>query len=131
MSVGAAIYGKLTADLADTIGDRVFPAKAVQFKARPLVAYDVTRSDYDRHYQGASGLSSHDVTLSCVGDDYDSTEALALAVRELIDNGAGAWGGVTVQGCFVTDVGDSSEFEVETDVVVWQKDITLNVWIAS
>jgi hypothetical protein len=132
-SAGRAIYGKLTATtaVAALISTRVYPSQAVQFAAFPLVAYDVTDSEYDQTYAGPSGLSSHVITLSCVGLTHDSAEAVAEAVITAVNAATGTWGGVIVRGCFVNDVGDALETIMETEKRVWRKDVRATLWIAA
>lgn len=132
MSVGEAIFGKLTDDptVSGLLGDRVYPLQAVQFSRFPLAAYEFGDSQYDQTYSGPSGLSSHAGTIACVGLTFDSAEALGNAVRTLINGQKGTWGGVTVLGCFVNDVGDALESAVETGQNVWRKDLAVTLWIS-
>jgi hypothetical protein len=136
MSAGKAIYGKLTttpevtAILADAGGvPGVFPSKAVQFSAFPLIAYGITQGTNDVAFDASQGLSSHNMTVACVGETYDSAEALGDAAVAALNGGSGTWGGQTVQGCFVESVADAEEVEIENERIVWRKDVQVLIWI--
>lgn len=156
MSVGSAIFGKLTGDCAavtDTdliaaaalvatlIEDRIIPLRAFQKQAIPLVAYQIDTSNYDKTYNGPSGLSSHEVTVACIADDFDGAEQLAGAVVTVLNSRKTAaigtdaryelWGDQLVNTCVVDDVGDAEEFTIESGAKAIRKDIHITIWLGT
>ncbi len=156
MSVGTALFGRLTGDcdaitdsaqiaaatvVTDLIDDRIIPLRALPKTTIPLIAYQTDTSNYDKNYNGPSGFSSHEVTVACVGNDYDEAEQLGNAVVTLLslkktaaagtDNRYESWGSQNVNACFIDDVGDAEETAIEIDSRVFRKDIKITIWLAA
>lgn len=144
-SPGGAIFGRLTgvgdppssdaaiaaaAAMPALIAKRIYPLQSVQGAVFPFVAFEFDDSEFDTHYQGPSGLSTHKGTVAAVALTFDGAEALGNLARDLINMEKGLWGEQDVRICFVDGVGDAMETILEVDKRVWRKDLQVTLWLA-
>lgn len=131
---GKAIFAQLRGNgaVADLVATRVYPVgSAPTNPAIPYVEYDTTGADFPRSYTGSSGLADAEIDIACVAGSYADAVALATAVRKALDNQSGTWGGIVVQGAFVTGnpesavpIGDAGpdlgqRYEADLSVRLW------------
>jgi hypothetical protein len=104
--IGKAIHARLTSDPAVSaiIAGRVFPHMATG--TYPAVVYAEDTAEYPRHYTGSDGYTRTTAEIGCLARSYGAAIDLAAAVRAALDNKAGTWGGIDVQGCFLQDETD-------------------------
>ena len=135
--IGQAIYARLTATGTQTAalvaadaqgGPGVYPDFATK-NPRPNIVYDADDGDTQQGYGGPVGLTSHTVTVICVGDDRLSCEQLADAVKADLDGQSGTWGGSVIQGVFL-ESGDAQIYPVTpaAEVRLLAKDLEFIVW---
>ncbi len=130
--IGKAIFSRLSSTTAITalVDDRIFPESIFSGEAFPQSAYTITEAKPDRTFTGASGLVDSTVDIFIVAKDYAGAASLTDAVATALDNQAGTWGGIKVQGAFIKsrtdehaplpDSGQDEPYYVTT--------LTLSVW---
>lgn len=135
MSAAKAIFSRLTDPATQTgplVSTRVFPKISPEaFNATyPQIIYDLGERDAIRNYTDNTGLNKQTVSVACVDATYAGMDALAEAVRADLDNQAGTWGGVVVQGAFVET---ETEATLETDEqgeqkILYLRELEVSVW---
>lgn len=67
------------------ISDRIFPFRAPQGVARPLILYSRTSSTPEHHMRGVSGLRSVSFQVDGFADTYEGMQLLREATRQTVD----------------------------------------------
>lgn len=112
MSIESEFYSRVkdAAAVAAVISGRMYPLVVSHDADRPYIAYARTSTEDAKIMSGSGGHRVARFRLTCWSLDYDTTLDLATKVRAAIDNFShGAWGGETVQRCFVVDESDELE----------------------
>ena len=112
MSMESEFYNKVknTAAVAAVISGRMYTMVVPNSAEEPYIAFARVRTDELKTHGGSGGLLVARFRLTCWSLSYLTTIDLGDKVRTAVDNiGAGAWGGVTVQRCFVVDESDELE----------------------
>lgn len=86
---------------------KVFPGRATQTEHTPFVVYSVLSVDPSDTKQAASGLDQYRVQLNVYSEQLAEVEAIATAIRAILDNYTGTIG---------TTVIDKIRFMLEVDL---------------
>jgi hypothetical protein len=116
-SFRAALYARLASsnDLASLVGTRIFYAVLPQTydlgRHGPAVTFFVVARPMGHHLRGASGVATARVQVSAWAYRESTAEAIAEAVRNLLDGPQPAWGNGTVHilSCYQEDEVDLPE----------------------
>src|SRR5690348_3054903 len=113
MNIGRAIFSALTSDatVSGMVGSRIYPALVPDKTQLPQVVYREGDDLEDPSFDGKK-LPKFDVHVVSVAADYDTATALADAVANVLDEGEGTWGGITVLGCWL-NTSEKDEIYVE------------------
>lgn len=116
MSMGAAIVALLeaSATVEDVAGDRIYPVKLPRGVTLPAITYLTVSAPRDETQQGPSGLVMARVQVSCWGDNYDDSKAVAEAVRRTLDGYRGTSAGTRIDGVRLLNERDDIEAEPGT-----------------
>jgi len=129
--IGSSIYNQLSTSSAVTnlVGTRIYPNNIKEREAFPQLVYEIKNNVRDDSLNGETGLASIEVTIIAVSLSYATTDSIADAVASALHNQTGVWSGVTVQGCFLTDIVDDTVVETESDrILYYLKESTYLVW---
>lgn len=108
--IGKAIYDRLTTEtnVAALVGTRVYPELASDQQTYPVIVYDVEDDNReDSRTLGGTSLEQFMVRIVVIARNYPDVNALAKKVKDALDDQAGTWGGIVVQGAFLE--GESEE----------------------
>jgi hypothetical protein len=131
--IGPAVFAKLSSldlNLANPDGtQRIYPSYQTMIdKDYPAIVYMLENYQPDTTLDGATGTATIDLKLTAIALDYDDAAALATTVANALDGTLGTWGTVTVQGCFVTEVSESSFVDTDMQSILYYvHDLTLQV----
>jgi Protein of unknown function (DUF3168) len=109
------------AGIAAAVAERIYPVRAPQGSAVPLVVYRLIGEDSDYHMGGASGLVRQLFQLDTYAAGADAAAELAGALRTRLDGFRGPMADVRVQGVFfqteddATSVPAIAELEAESE----------------
>ena len=124
MTVSHAIRAMLAGwePLQQLVDTEIYAGDAPQDKEFPVVAFTRIASDREQAFGSDGGVVASFWRVTCVGNDYDETEAVHDQVRKALQRRRGAFGGVTVHDTLIeTEVGpdpaeDPRRFESFIDV---------------
>lgn len=131
-----ALFARLVSggDVRALIGKRFTPHKSPRPARLPRVTYTRTAEETIRSHGGPSGLFKASYRLDCWAKSHLAADDLANKARVRLDVTKavlreGAWGGVTVQACFVEDASDDWETPIHADDVGLERvSLDVTVW---
>ena len=112
MIIGKAIYAALSGNSAVNaiVSGRIYPAIGPEVgKDFPEIVYGGDAEAQEQEYAGPDALTSQSVRIECHALTYAAADALANAVRVVLDGQSGTWGGIVVQGAFLDDASEATE----------------------
>jgi hypothetical protein len=92
--------------VAALVGNRVYPVQRKQGSALPAVVYQQITGVRDHTFAGASGFVASRYQITCWAETYGGADALADAVRAVMDGYAGTKESVVIQCIHLQDEGD-------------------------
>lgn len=117
-----ALYARLASgsDVRVLVAKRVTPHKSKRPRGLPRITYTRVSEETIRSNDGRTGLYKAMYRLDCWAETYEAAADLAVKVQDRIDVDKAvlqeaAWGGVTVQACFVEDSSDEWEQPIHGD----------------
>lgn len=98
MSVEEGLYSLLSNDEAASalVGSRIFPLIAPQADSLPYITYQEISGIRQHVLAGPVGMVCSRFQINCWGQVYEDCDAVATAVRKLLDGYAGTAGGTVV-----------------------------------
>jgi hypothetical protein len=127
--IGKAIFGRLTTEdnVAAIVATRVFPQVDVDESAAPRIEYEVTGDDPVYPIE-VSNLSRGEVSIELVAETEAAVADLAIAVVNALNDQAGTWGGVVVQGCFCQTSGSDTMPLLDGDRIFYTRGLSATIW---
>lgn len=100
MILEEALRGVLLADtaLAGLIGGRMYPERAPQGAARPLVVFELVSTGRDYTHEGDSGYRRQRVQFNAYAERYATARAVADAMADVLSGFCGHLGGLDISG---------------------------------
>lgn len=88
MMTSASLYNLLSADaaLVALVGTRIYPARAGEDSTSPYIIWQRVGTRPMPTHGEANDNETFLVQFSCFGVDYETTEAVALALKTALDN---------------------------------------------
>lgn len=134
--IGKAIFSQLTgnAPVAALVAGRVYPELATDQKDYPAIVYDADDDkDEARSLSGVASLRKYTVNLAVIARDYPTLIDLCEKTIAALDNQAGTWGGIVVQGAFYEPSGDETILHVQDAgrIRFSMKELAFTVWAES
>lgn len=139
MSAGKAIYAQLAGDapVAAIVGTRIYPELAPEQETFPVIVYHLSAGDSGSSYAGNVSPMKHTLTILAVvektpgaGSPYATLDDLGVKIKAALDDQAGTWGGVVVQGAFFEDQSDDViTIGDEADRRFYIREQTYTVWV--
>lgn len=130
-----AVVAQLTTDATVTgiVGTNIFPQPAPEDpKTFPRIIYVTDDLEPQRNFTAKSGLNKQTVTISCQTiDDPATLDALVTAVYNLFESKDGTWGGIPVQGAFLSGGPRNQRYSVPDwgpDFVVSESELDFEIW---
>jgi hypothetical protein len=136
MSLGGALrtYLLTKTSVTNLVASRIYPQVVPQKKeasdvAYPAIAYTRLGGDRTRSLGGANGQVMSSVQFSCFSYDYDTSEAVAEALRNVLECFQGTFDTTTVQGVFVEPPNDLDIPNQAADgLTIHQVMVSADIW---
>jgi hypothetical protein len=88
MMTSAALFNKLQANavLVDLVAARIYPGRGGQDETQPYIIWQRIASRPSTTHGEKTGNETFLVQFSCFAPDYEACEAVALALKDALDN---------------------------------------------
>lgn len=111
MSIRSALFTYLAgkAGVTAIVGTspvRIYPVVRPQGGDMPALTYARMSGGHDHNLQGSSGTAIPTFELDCFGDTYAQADALAEAIRQVMQGFSGTMGSVAVKSVILDDESD-------------------------
>jgi hypothetical protein len=119
MNIGKLIYAVVASDatLVSLIGTRVYPEEAPNTVAYPYITFSKVNTQPTRVKNIVSPLDMVKVTFFVYSKNYDTSENVAIALRNKFDNLRGTYNSVNLDWCIFED--ETTGDPVMEDKIYW------------
>ena len=121
-------------DITDVVGAKIFSNRTKQGIAPPFMVLTQIEGEHVTHHGGPAGLARSRLQVDCYAETEAVVEALADAVRQLMDTFTGSMGTLDVRDCNLTgerdlyeeptDASDVGKFRISMDFSIWHTETT-------
>lgn len=119
MNIGKLIYSVVASDatLVGLIGTRVYPEEAPNNVVYPYITFSKVRTEPTRAKNIVSPLDMIKVTFFIYSNNYDTSENVAIALRNKFDNLRGTYNSIKLDWCIFED--EMTGDPVMEDKIYW------------
>jgi hypothetical protein len=119
MNIGKLIYAVVASDatLVSLIGTRVYPEEAPNTVTYPYITFSKVNTQPTRVKNIVSPLDMVKVTFFVYSKNYDTSENVAIALRNKFDNLRGTYNSVNLDWCIFED--ETTGDPVMEDKIYW------------
>lgn len=119
MNIGKLIYAVVASDptLVGLIGTRVYPEEAPNTVSYPYITFSKVRTEPTRVKNIVSPLDMIKVTFFIYSNNYDTSENVAIALRNKFDNLRGTYNLINLDWCIFED--EMTGDPVMEDKIYW------------
>ena len=119
MNIGKLIYAVVASDatLVGLVGTRVYPEEAPNNVAYPYITFTKVNTQPTRVKNIVSPLDMVKVTFFVYSKNYDTSENVAIALRNKFDNLRGTYNSINLDWCIFED--ETTGDPVMEDKIYW------------
>ena len=119
MNIGKLIYSVVASDatLVGLIGTRIYPEEAPNSVTYPYITFSKVRTEQTRAKNIVSPLDMIKVTFFIYSNNYDTSENVAIALRNKFDNLRGTYNSINLDWCIFED--EMTGDPVMEDKIYW------------
>jgi hypothetical protein len=119
MNIGKLIYAVVASDatLVGLVGTRVYPEEAPNTVTYPYITFSKVNTQPTRVKNIVSPLDMVKVTFFVYSNNYDTSENVAIALRNKFDNLRGTYNSINLDWCIFED--ETTGDPVMEDKIYW------------